>query len=115
MPCPDARALGNAMNYWVVIYRFSWLVLVLLLVIGLACIFIPKFREVNELQDRRNELRRKVQATEQATMALRVKQERFSSDPEYVERIAKEAGMIKPTEILFKFTNDNSRAAGSAQ
>jgi len=99
---------GRFVNYWTMTYRFAWLVLVLLVVIGLACVFIPKFREMNDLRQRRDDLQREGRATEAATRELRVKRERFSSDPRYVERVAKEAGMVKPGEIVFKFTNDTA-------
>ena len=33
------------------------------------------------------------------------KQEKFRSDPAFVERTAREMGMVKPNETIFKFTN----------
>ena len=102
------------MNYWVVIYRFAWLVLVVLIVIGLVCIFVPKFHQLDELQRTRAELRDDVQRTEERTRDLKIRQERFSSDPAYVERVAKEAGLIKPDEVVFKFTNDTAGAVNDA-
>lgn len=74
--------------------------------IALACIFVPKFRELEDLQRRRDGLQGIVRAVDDDTRDLRLKQERFSSDPEYVERVAKDAGMIKTNEVLFKFGED---------
>ena len=41
---------------------------------------------------------------------LKNRQERFKNDPEFVERTAREMGMLKPNEVVFKFTNKTSNA-----
>ena len=37
--------------------------------------------------------------------SLQEKQKRFSTGPAYVERVARETGMVKPDEVVFQYTN----------
>ena len=41
------------MSYWSVIWRFTWIVTAVLLVIGLVTLFMPKCRSFQDLQSRR--------------------------------------------------------------
>lgn len=94
------------MNIWSIIYRFSWGLLALLIVIGFILIFTPKARKLAELQRVKAELElRNAERTEQIR-DLQERQERFVSDPEYVEHTAREAGLVSPGEIVYKFTNE---------
>ena len=61
------------------------------------------------MQKDKNELQKENQRLETEIANLRTKQERFTSDPAFVERTAKEMGMIRTNEIVFKF--DEPKAA----
>jgi cell division protein FtsB len=99
------------MRHWGPIYRAAWIVVVLLVLIGVACMFAPRFRRLSEMQKRKTELAERLRRTEEETIALRSRQERFRTDPAFVEQVAREAGMVKPDETIFRYTN---RAAGGA-
>lgn len=91
------------MNVWKAIYRVSWVVLAGLILAGIFCIFGPKFNHLRKMQKDKNELQKENQRLESEITQLRTKQERFTSDPRFVERTAKEMGMIRTNEIVFKF------------
>lgn len=57
------------------------------------------------LQAKNQDLQKENIITEEQTRELKRKQERFSADPAFVERTARESGMAKPNETIFKFTN----------
>ena len=97
------------MNTWGTIYRSAWAVLFVLFAIGLVCIFLPKCHHLRQLQQRKAALQAENRETEALTRALQAKQERFGADPSYVERVARETGMVKPDEIVFQYTNQASR------
>jgi cell division protein FtsB len=98
------------MNYWVVIYRFAWLTLVILLAIGLTCVFVPKCNQLRQLQKRKAAIERENRETETRTRELRERQERFRNDPAFVERVAHDMGLVRENEVVFKFTNTNTQA-----
>ncbi len=102
------------MNYWVTVYRFAWIALIILLAIGAVCIFIPRCGRMNQLQKEKTERLTQNREIEDGVHTLRDKQERFSSDPAFVERVAREAGMVKPDETVFKLTNDSRTAVAPA-
>ncbi len=93
------------MNGWATVYRSAWVVLFILFTIGLICIFLPRCHHLRQLQQRKAELQAENRETEAMTRALQAKQKRFSTDPAYVERVARETGMVKPDEVVFQYTN----------
>ena len=101
------------MNTWGTIYRSAWAVLFVLFAIGLVCIFLPKCHHLRQLQQRKTELQAENRETKALTRALQAKQERFSTDPAYVERVARKTGMVKPDEIVFQYTNQTARPTPS--
>ncbi|NQU41276.1 MAG: septum formation initiator family protein [Lentisphaerae bacterium] len=99
------------MNKWGTIYRSAWALLIVLFVIGLVGIFLPKCHRLRQLQQRKAELQADNRKTEELTRALLSKQERFSTDPAYIERVARETGMVRPDEIIFQYTNPPSHSS----
>lgn len=97
------------MNYWVVIYRLAWGLLVILFGIGLVCAFVPKCHRVRELQRRKADLAEENRTLETATRSLLRKQERFRTEAAFVERTAREEGMARPDEVVFRYTNQAVR------
>ena len=91
------------------IYRFSWALLAVLVVIGLLCVFTPKCHTLTRLQTTRAKLEvGNSEKTEDITQ-LKISQERFSSEPTFVERTAREAGMVTSGEVVYKFTDANGK------
>ncbi len=87
------------------VVRLGGMVLAASIAIGLLGVFIPKYRMFlrmrAELQQREKENR----ALKARVAELRANQERFLTDPAFVERTAREEGRVAPDEILFKTTN----------
>lgn len=102
------------MNVWVIIYRFAWIVLIILFGIGLVCVFLPKYNSLCELQRRKAELQEQNRQTAALTTEFQLKQERFRTDAAFVERVARETGMVKPDEIVFHFSNDQATAVATS-
>ena len=90
------------MNYWVLIYRCAWVMLIILCVIGLTCIFLPKCRQYQDWQQKKEQLQAGTSQIEAAIKKLQQQQEQLQTDPAFVERTARELGMAKPDETIFK-------------
>jgi cell division protein FtsB len=97
------------MNPWVAIYRFGWIALVILGLIGLICVFLPKYSTLRAMRTQKIEKEEETRRLEARIAELRSHQEKFLTDPAFVERTAREMGMVKPNETIFKTTNRNSR------
>lgn len=80
--------------------------LIALFAVTLICVFLPKCHSLRELQRKKAVLQKENRETEAQIRELKLKQERFSSDPSFVERTARETGMVKPDESVVKFTNE---------
>jgi len=98
------------MNIWRVIYRFSWGLLVVLTGFGLLLVFTPKARKLAYLQRVKTQLENKNAEKTVQIKDLQDRQERFISDPEFVEHTAREAGLVMRDEIVYKFTNEQSHS-----
>ena len=99
------------MNFWVVMYRFAWIVVIIACVIAVVCVFLPKAHSYQELQDRKMILADNNAHMEARVRQLEQNQQRFHSDPDFVERIARGQGMAKPGETIFRFPTTNTNAA----
>ena len=106
----NARRLGR-FSGWDNVYRFVWLVIALIFAIVLVMAFVPRCRRLTELKKRRADLQEQIRLQEIVTQEMREKQNEFTKDPGYVERVAKEAGMIRPDEVVFKASNSQARVA----
>lgn len=94
------------MNFWLVVYRTAWVMLLAVVILGVVSLFLPKIRQNEERQRRAAELEAHNRVREDQLKQLRSQQERFQSDPGYVERIAREElGKAKPGETVFRFTD----------
>lgn len=94
------------MSYWTLIYRFAWMMLAVLFITGSGFIFLPRYQEFKELQRREAVLLEEIRHKEDTLRALRIKQERFRNDPEFVERIAHDIGMARPNEVIYRYSNE---------
>ena len=99
------------MKFWLVVYWVFSVVFVVILIIGIANFFLPKIRQNREKQRKAAVLEEENRIKEDMVKQLREKQERFLSDPKYIERIAREElGKARTGETIFRFnsasTND---------
>jgi len=94
------------MNIWNIIYRFSWGLLAVLIVIGFILIFTPKARKLAFLQGDKNQFETRIAEKTEQIKELQIRQECFVSDPEFVEHTARESGLVMAGEVVYKFTNE---------
>ena len=94
------------MDFWRLIYRFAWSLLAVLVVIGLGLVFAPRLREISRLQAQKEAIEAENAQLKAALHDIREHQRRFTSEPSYVERTAREIGMVRPGETVYVFTNE---------
>lgn len=98
------------MNFWVLVYRFAWIVVIVSAIIGVVCVFLPKCHNFQELQKRKSTIEESNTRMEARIREMEKRQQRFKTDPEFVERIAREQRMVKPGETVYMFPATNSAA-----
>jgi len=97
------------MNYWVMIYRIGWITLSILVVVAVIAMFVPQFKQYNELRRKESALQDEIQLEEEIVKHLKDQQERLKSDPRFIEKLAREElGYAKPDETVFRFTDDET-------
>jgi cell division protein FtsB len=90
------------MNWWAAIYRFACGVVVLLSLAALVCVFLPKCHRLRELQRRRLHIEEQNRRLEARIHDLLEKERQFKTNPAFVERIAREAGMSRTNETVYR-------------
>ena len=104
------------MNFWLITYRSLCVALVLILITGVIAVFLPKIRENTEKHRRIQEMEEANRIQEDAMNKLRLKHERFLSDPRYVEQIAREElGKSRPGETIFRFQETSTNTIAQPQ
>jgi cell division protein FtsB len=101
------------MNVWSGIIKFLWVALAVLSAVCAILLFAPRCRALRELQRKKAALELENRKTEAAVMDLRTRQSQFVSDPAFVERTAREIGMVKSNESVFRISKEVPRAAVS--
>lgn len=100
------------MKDWSVVYRWAWvccvLFFVLLVTVGVSYAFVPEMRRYKALQERKSALEKDTALLEARIQKLQSNQRRFQSDPDFTERVAREMGMARPGETIFRM-NDERR------
>jgi len=100
------------MNIWVFLYRLAWTALIVLLIVGIASVFLPKVKQYREMRQREEAMQEDIRLQEDMVRSLRDRQERLQQDPAFVEKIAREEfGLARPGEVVFKFSEDEPRTA----
>ncbi|WFB37430.1 septum formation initiator family protein [Kiritimatiellota bacterium B12222] len=77
-----------------------------LVICGAIVGFIPQFRKYQDHDNRLAELRTEKAKEELRLQDLRIRQERFQNDPDYVRKVAHEIGLVEPNEMVFRFYDE---------
>lgn len=76
---------------------------IVLLAVGTANVFFPKYRQMCGLDNRSHSLHGRVEAKQRDIHLIRENQGRLLSDPEFVARIAHQNRRVLPNELVFVF------------
>ena len=84
-------------------------VITALVCVATASMFIlpPKIAQMRRLENQRNEILRKIDHKNSEIKLLKEKQQRFKTDPEFVEFIARQNKRVRPGELVFVFDSDS--------
>ena len=99
------------MGYLPKVYWFGLVLLGLLLVGVVICVFTPKAESLQAMQRKRAALEAENREQESGIRRLQEKQARFLGEEAFVERTAHEAGLVRPDEVVFKFTTGSTAGA----
>jgi hypothetical protein len=89
-------------NFWVVIYKSTWILLIVVCLIGLICVFFPQYARYQGLLQDRKDVSREIQFREQRIKRLQLNREKMATDGNFVELVAREAGMVGTNQMLIK-------------
>ena len=94
-------------KYWNLINRIVFVAIVLMALVGGMMAFLPKVRQMQKYQDRRDELQQRIEIKLAEEKDLKDRQQRFLTDPAYIERVAHEVGYARKDETIYHFPKEN--------
>lgn len=68
-------------------------------------ITLPKYQQAKDLEQKKAELQRRIDFKNEEIASTREKQNRFRTDREFVEGLARENRRVFPGELVFVFDN----------
>ena len=93
-------------KYWNLINRIVLMAVVVMAVVGIVLAFTPKVKQMQTYQNTRDTLQQRIEVTVTAENELKEKQQRFLTDPSYVERVAHEVGYAHKGEMIYHFPEE---------
>jgi cell division protein FtsB len=102
------------MSHWEKIYKSTWILIVVVCVVGLVCLFLPQYAKHRELERKKAAESEAIRQDEKRLHKLRENGDRFSTDPAFVEEIARRDGMARTNEMIFRCVDDPPVASNAA-
>jgi cell division protein FtsB len=100
------------MSVWVLLHRLSWVLLIILVLVGTGRLLWPQVQQYQEMQRRKAALQEEIHLEQERLRALKAKQDQLQNDPRFVEKVAREEyGLARPGESVFKFVDEEPAAA----
>jgi cell division protein FtsB len=93
-------------KYWNLINRIVLMAVVAMAIVGIVLAFAPKVKQMQSYQDTRDALQQRIDITVSAEKELKEKQQRFLTDPSYVEKVAHEVGYARKDEMIYHFPEE---------
>ena len=93
-------------KYWNLINRIVLMAVVAMAAVGIVLAFTPKVKQMQTYQTTRDALQQRIEITVTAEKELKDKQQRFRTDPSYVEKVAHEVGYARKGEMIFHFPEE---------
>ena len=82
----------------------------LILLIGLAFLYLPGYSKIQELKERDRLLLKKIDTLEGENKNLSEELDKLKNDPVYIEYIArKEMGYVKEGEVIYKLIEEEPK------
>ena len=98
----------KTVNFWVLLYRAALIAVAVAIAIAVVCVFLPQENRLRVLQSKKVALQETTSKQEARLRELDDDQNQFRKNREFVERIAREQGMAKPGETIFRFEGTNA-------
>jgi len=93
-------------KYWNLINRIVLVAILVMAGVGVALAFVPKVQKLKQDQKKLDDLTLQVELVWMEERQVKENIERFGNDPEFVKKVAHEAGYACPDEIIFHFPEE---------
>ena len=94
------------MSLWEAVQRILLILIAVACIIGMICKFVPKYSKYRALQQQKAALEEQRRLAERRIRRFQTQQAQMASDPAFVERTARDLGMVKSNETVCKMTED---------
>jgi cell division protein FtsB len=96
---------------WVI--RCLWIAVIAICTLGGLYRFRPRCRDLRGLQSRQQQIQAENSKMQADILDLKHRQHAFETNPAYVERVARESGMVKSNETVIRLTREPAADAAT--
>ncbi len=96
-------------KYWNLINRIVLSAIALMAVVGVVLAFTPKVKQMQAYQTTRDNLQQHIEVSIASEKDLKERQQRFLTDPVYVERVAHAVGYAHKGETIYHFPEETGQ------
>lgn len=93
-------------KYWKLINRIVLAAITVMAVVGVVLAFTPKVKQMQTYQNTHDKLQQRIEVSIASEKELKNKQQRFTTDPVYVERVAHAVGYAHRDETIYHFPEE---------
>ncbi|RKX43066.1 MAG: hypothetical protein DRP64_08765 [Verrucomicrobia bacterium] len=90
-------------KYWNLINRVVLVSAITMAAVGIVLAFTPKVKQLQAYQNTRDTLQQQIDVAVADERDLKERQQRFLTDPTYIERVAHEVGYAHKGEMIYHF------------
>ena len=90
------------MSRWATVYKFTWILIVVVCMVGVLFLFIPRYVKYRENKRLIAQYKQDIRIETAAEKQYREYQQRFLNDPSFAEEIARKEGMVKTNESVIR-------------
>ena len=90
-------------KYWNLINRIVLVAAIAMAAVGIVLAFTPKVKQMQAYQNTRDTLQQQIDVAVADERDLKERQQRFRTDPTYIERVAHEVGYAHKGEMIYHF------------
>ena len=85
------------------VLQFITVVIIAAIIVGGVFFLLPSYHRTEELKRQSQQLAEQIEQQKREIAKLQEYQQRFRSDPDFVERIARQNNKVFPGELVFVF------------
>lgn len=103
------------MSRWKTIYKFTWVLIIVVCVIGVICVFLPQYAEYRQRKRKLAQYEEDIKFEKGLEKQYRENQERLADDRSFMIEVLRENGRVMTNESVIRLAPDKPSKNSSSE